>query len=152
MTQHARIPALTALFLTLAAGLSGLALAGQFRAPAGLSKNLAVLEKQIAGHPDAATWDAYGDALRAANRPAAAADAYQRALALDPARRLTRINAALALAQAGNADAFFAYVSRLTMTDAKLASDLLERPELSSLRGDHRFQIAADTAHAQAVD
>ena len=52
----------------------------------------------VAGRPDAETWDAYGDALRAAGRFAPAAEAYQRALALDPSRRTTKINIALALA------------------------------------------------------
>jgi tetratricopeptide (TPR) repeat protein len=152
MTQHARKPAIAALLLTLASGAAGLSALGALRAPAARSTDLATLERQIAGRPDAETWDAYGDALRAAGRFAPAAEAYQRALALDPSRRTTKINIALALAQAHNADGFFTYVSRLTMTDAKLASDLLERPELVPLHADARFTMAANTAHAQAVD
>ena len=152
MAPHARKPSFAALVLTLAAGAAALAATGQFRRASGPGKDLATLEKQIAGHPDAATWNAYGDALRDAQRPAAAADAYQRALDLDPANRVTKINLALALAQSQNADAFFAYISRLTMTDAKLAADLFTRPELAPLHADPRFHIAADSAHAQAVD
>jgi tetratricopeptide (TPR) repeat protein len=152
MTQHARKPALAALVLTLALGIAGLSATGALRSGTERSTDLATLERQIAGHPDADTWDAYGDALRAAGRYGQAADAYQRALKLDPARRATKINIGLALAQAKDADGFFQYVSRLTMTDAKVAVNLLEKSELAPLQGDPRFTMARTTAQGQAVD
>jgi predicted Zn-dependent protease len=152
MTQHARKPALAALVLTLAVGIAGLSAAGALRSGNGRPGDLATLERQIAGHPDAATWDAYGDALRAAGRFAQAADAYQRSLALDPSRRGTKINTGIALAQANNPDAFFKYVSRLTITDAKVVVDLLGHTELAPVRSDPRFTMADTTARGQAVD
>jgi predicted Zn-dependent protease len=152
MTQHARKPAVAALLLTLVLGVAGLGALGALRPPSAQSTDLATLERQIAGHPDAQTWDAYGNALRAAGRCGAAVEAYQRSLALDPSRQDTKISVALALAQGNDADGFFNYVSRLTMMDAKLASNLLERPELTPLHGDARFTTAQKDAHAQAVD
>ena len=80
MTQHARKPAAAALLLTLALGLAALGATGRLAAEKPTS-DLHALEKQIAGHPDAATWNAYGDALRAAGRSTTAAEAYRRALA-----------------------------------------------------------------------
>ncbi|HVX86973.1 MAG TPA: hypothetical protein VH253_19470 [Phycisphaerae bacterium] len=151
MTQHARKPAVAALLLTLAAGAAALAGTGQFRSGGG-SKDLAALEKRIAGHPDAGTWAAYGDALRAAHRPGEAAEAYERSLALDPANRATKMNVALALAQAKRGDDFFAYVSRLTITDPKTAADLMNDPGVGPMHGDSRFRVAAELARAQAVD
>jgi hypothetical protein len=62
------------------------------------------------------------------------------------------LNEGLALGQSRDADAFFAYYTRLSANYPKLAVDLLERPELAPLRSDVRWEPAASSARAQAVD
>lgn len=131
-----------------------MAAAGVFRNDAA-AQDLGSLERKIAGPggADAATWNAYGKALSAAGKPGDAADAFQKAIALDPSLADARLNAAIALAQAGDADAFFAYINRLTQVNAKLSDDLLlNRKEIARFRDDPRFAIAENTAHAQAQD
>jgi tetratricopeptide (TPR) repeat protein len=152
MTRHARKPAILALVGSILVAAGSLAATGQFRAP-GSATSIDALERAIAsGSADAATWNSYGDALRADNRFAHAAAAYQRALELDPDRPLARFNAALSLAQAREPDQFFAFFSHLTMNDPKQAVDLLDRPELAALHADPRWETAAGTARAQAAD
>lgn len=152
MTRHPRIPAAVAMVLSGALGLGLLAGTGQFRPSDLASATLEDLEKQIVGSSDAALWEAYGDKLRAAGRFSTAAKAYDRALSLAPDLPGARTHRAVALAQANDADGFFAYFSKLSLTSPKLASDLLERPELAPLRQDARWSPAAASARAQAID
>jgi tetratricopeptide (TPR) repeat protein len=152
MTRHPRIPAVAALVISGMAGLSILAGTGQFRTTDLSRASLEMLEKQIVNSPDPAIWCAYGEKLRQAGRYGAAAKAYQRALELQPELTSARLNEGLALGQSRDADAFFAYYTRLSANYPKLAVDLLERPELAPLRSDVRWEPAASSARAQAVD
>jgi hypothetical protein len=152
MTRHPRIPAALALLVSGALGFGLLAGTGQFRAKDLASASVEDLEKRIVGSTDGTIWEAYGDKLRAAGRFATASKAYDRALALAPDLPGPRLHRAVALAQAGDADAFFTYFSALSMTHPKLASDLLDRPELAPMRQDPRWSPAAANARAQAID
>jgi tetratricopeptide (TPR) repeat protein len=152
MTRHARKPVIIALFASLTLAAGGLAAAGQFRSARGPA-SLEDLERAIAsGSADAATWNAYGDALRTHKRYAHAAAAYQRAIDMDPDRPLTRFNEALALAQSNAPEKFFPFFTQLTINDPKQAVDLLDRPELVSMHNDPRWLPAATSARAQAAD
>jgi Tfp pilus assembly protein PilF len=156
MNQHSRKTSGIALVATLAAGLTALAATGQFRGNSGVNGSIDQLERAIsAGHGDVATWAAYGAALQGEKRFDHAAQAYQRALDLQPdpgAVQKIRFNAALSLGQAGDADKFFAFFSHLTTTDPKQAVDVLERPELTTMHSDARWAPAASSARAQAAD
>ena len=103
MTQHARIPAIAAIVLTLLAGLGLLAATGQFHKTDLTHASLEELEKQALVSTDGRVWVAYGDKLRDLDRFASAAKAYQRALELQPDltdARLAEIAAAGAAAAA----------------------------------------------------
>jgi tetratricopeptide (TPR) repeat protein len=152
MTRHPRLPALIASLGTAALGLTLLATTGQFHSPDLTNTSLDSLERQIIGSTDPSLWCAYAEKLQAAGRYSAAAEAYQRALKFQPDLQAARSNTAIALAQANSPDAFFAYFSRLTALYPKLAVDLLERPELSSMHGDPRWDLAASSAKVQAID
>jgi Tfp pilus assembly protein PilF len=154
MNQYSRKSSGIALVLTMAAGLTALAATGQFHT--GDPGSVDQLERAIAsGHGDVHTWAAYGTALQADKRFDHAAQAYQRALDLQPdpsdAQKI-RFNAALCFGQAGDADKFFDFFSHLTTTSPKLAVDVLERPELAPLHNDARWGPAASLARAQAAD
>jgi len=151
MTRHARIPAIVAMVLSGGLGVGILAGTGQFHA-AGAAGSLAELEKKIVGSKDGTVWEAYADQLRATGRFSTAAKAYERALEYSPQLTNARVHRALALAQAKEADAFFAYFSRLSIMYPKQAADLLERPELAEMRNDARWAPAAASARAQAID
>lgn len=152
MTRHARIPALLAMALSAALGLGILAGTGQFRANDLASASLDSLEKQIVGSTDGTVWQAYGDKLRQSDRFASAAKAYERALEYAPELQGARRHRAIALARSGEADAFFAYFSRLAMTYPILASSLLDSPDLAPMRTDPRWEPTAASARAQAID
>jgi tetratricopeptide (TPR) repeat protein len=151
MTRHKRIPALAALLLSAAAGLAILAATGQFKTPDLQHESLDSLEKQIVSTRDGRIWLAYGDKLREAGRPDSAAKAYQRALELQPDLTAARLDWGLALA-VFNADGFFDYANRLAADYPKLAVNLLERPELSPLHGDARWEPTFAAAQSQAAD
>jgi hypothetical protein len=152
MTRHARIPAFAALLITAASGVALLAATGQFRSANLAQISLDDLEKRIIDCKDPAVWCAYGDKLRIAGRFPAAAMAYQRAVDLQPDLTSARMNIAIVLGLANHADAFFAYFSKLSAAYPKLAVDLLDRPELSAMRSDSRWDPAASAARAQALD
>jgi Tfp pilus assembly protein PilF len=156
MTRYSRKPAILALVLSLAAGITALAATGQFRAAGNAPDAIDSLERAIAsGKNDATTWSAYGTALQQQHRFSHAAAAYQRALDLQPDFQQVptlRFNTALCLGQSGDADKFFTYFTHLTATDPKQAVDILDRPEVSSLHADPRWSAAASTARAQAAD
>jgi Tfp pilus assembly protein PilF len=156
MTRYSRKPAIFALALSLAVGITALAATGQFRAAGSSTDAIDTLERAIAsGKNDAAIWSAYGTALQQQHRFAHAAAAYQRALDLQPDFQEVpklRFNTALCLAESGDADKFFGFFAHLTALDPKQAVDILDRPEVSSLHGDARWSAAASTARAQAAD
>jgi Tfp pilus assembly protein PilF len=156
MTRYARKPAAAVLVLSFGAGLGVLAATGQFRAGGVGGDAIDVLERAIAsGKNDWQTWAGYGAALQQTHRYVHAAAAYGRALELQPdveALSKLRFNEGVCLAQAGDADKFFAFFTHLTAADPKAAVDLLERAEVSGMRGDARWAGAAATARAQAAD
>jgi tetratricopeptide (TPR) repeat protein len=156
MTRYSRKPAILALVLSLAAGITALAATGQFRTTVSAPGAIDTLERAIAsGRNDAATWTAYATALQQQQQFTHAATAYQRALELHPDfEQVTqlRFNTALCLAQSGDANRFFTFFTHLTATDPKQAVDILDRPEVSSMRADGRWSAAASTARAQAAD
>jgi len=151
MTRHPRIPAFAAILLTALAGFGIFAATGQFRKTDLAHASLEDLEKQILVSKDGRVRLAYGDKLRDLDRFASAAQAYQRALELQPDLTDARLKQGLSLGQS-NADAFFDYVGRLSMSYPKVAVDLLDRPELRPLHADPRWEPAASGAQAQAVD
>jgi tetratricopeptide (TPR) repeat protein len=152
MTRHARIPAMIAIALSATLGLGILAGTGQFRAKEAAGASLEELEKRIVGSRDGAVWEAYGDKLRASGRFASAAKAYERALEFQPDLTGARLQRAIALSEARDADGFFTYFARLSVQYPKLAADLLERAELAPIRTDDRWAPAAASARAQAID
>jgi tetratricopeptide (TPR) repeat protein len=157
MKQHARKPAIFAILLTAGLGLAALAAGGLLSRRTDAAASLQELELQIAaGKADAATWQHYGDALRDVKRFSHAAAAYRKALELEPDRREARVNAALVLGQAGDADGFFAMVQELTVNDPKLAVEVMDRPEAAGpngkMRADPRWEGAYRSAKAQAAD
>jgi tetratricopeptide (TPR) repeat protein len=154
MTQHGRIPAIVAIVLTALVGLGVFALTGQFGTTDLAHATLQDLEKRIVGSKEGRVWKAYGDKLREQGRYDAAAKAYHKAVELQPDLMDARLNEGVALGQ-WNADAFFDYVSQLTMNYPKVAVNLMERPELGAIKtltSDARWEMAKTAAQAQAID
>jgi tetratricopeptide (TPR) repeat protein len=154
MVQYARIPAIVAIGLTVLVGLGIFAATGQFRATDLAHASLSDLEKKIVGSTDGRIWLAYGERLREIGRFDNAAKAYQRAVELQPDLIDARLNQGLALGRL-NPDAFFDYVSRLSMNYPKVAVNLMERPELVALKtltSDPRWELSKTAAQAQAID
>ena len=152
MTRHRRLPALLAITVTAAAGLGILAGTGQFRTTDLAQASLQDLEKKIIDSQDGHLWLAYADKLLQARQPESAIKAYQRAISYQPDLLDARLNLGLAFGAAKDADAFFDYVGRLCVNYPKLADDLMKRPELTALHGHARWEAAAATARAQAID
>jgi Flp pilus assembly protein TadD len=152
MTQHPRLPALAAIVITALAGVAFLAGAGQFRSGDKLDTSLEALEKKIIDCKDGQTWNAYGDRLRETGRFASAAKAYQQALKFQPDLENAMMYGGVALAQAGDADACFAYISKLTTRDPKKAVNLMGMPEMAGMKKDARWAMAYSSAQAQAMD
>jgi tetratricopeptide (TPR) repeat protein len=138
--------------LTALLGLGIFAATGQFRTTDLGHASLEDLEKRIVGSTDGRVWMAYGDKLRQTDKFEAAAKAYERALELQPDLNDARLKKGMALGQAADANAFFAYVAKLSGTYPKLAVDLMARPEVSGMRADPRWDPAQTAAQAQAVD
>ena len=152
MTRHARIPAIVAIGLTVLFGLGIFAATGQFRHTDLAHASLQELESKIVGSTDGRVWMAYGDKLSEAGKFDAAAKAYQRSLELKPDLLDARLKRGMALGQSANANAFFDYVGRLSISYPKLAVDLMARPEVSPMRADLRWEPAQTAAQSQAVD
>jgi tetratricopeptide (TPR) repeat protein len=154
MTQHGRIPAIVAIALTAVVGLGIFAATGQFRATDLAHASLQDLEKKIVGSKDGRVWLAYGDRLRELGRFENAAQAYQKALELQPDLVDARLNQGLALGQS-NPDAFFEYATQLAANYPKVAVNLMGRPELGAIKtltSDPRWELTKTAAQAQAVD
>ena len=138
--------------VTLGVGLGALAAMGQLRARPLSRMTLEELEGKIVGSSDGAVWCAYGDKLLAAGKFPAAAKAYEKAVEFGPDLVEARLNEGVALAEAKDAEGFFAYVGKLTINHPKVAVDLLERAEVRGMQGDLRWSPVAASAKAQAVD
>jgi tetratricopeptide (TPR) repeat protein len=153
MTRHARKPAILTLLILTGAAAIVLGATGQFRSRETSPQSMEELAKAVGrSTANADTWQAYGDVLRQNKQFAAAAQAYERALEMEPDRAAARFNRGLALGQAGDAEKFFAYVGQLTAHDPKQAVDLMDRPELAGMHGDSRWEPASVAAHGQAAD
>lgn len=115
--------------------------------------SLKELELAIAD-PDAkpATWLQYGQRLFEEKRYAHAAAAYARVLAIDPYERQANLQSALALALAGDADAFHDFMRDLILRDPRLAENIFGRPESQTYLTAPRFVSLVKQAHVQAMD
>jgi cytochrome c-type biogenesis protein CcmH/NrfG len=100
----------------------------------------------------AATWRDFGRALQAAGRHGHAAQAYRRAIALDPYASEPRIGLAVALAADGDREALFAHLGELLLTDARLALQVFSRPAIARYAEDPRYAEGLAEARSQAVD
>jgi hypothetical protein len=151
MTSHSRIPALAAIAITAMAGLAFFTGAGQFRKTDISHASLGELEKRVQNTKNPRDWLAYADKLSQLGLHGPAVKAYEQTLNLQPDFPEARFKLGLALGQS-NKDAFFEYVTKLSMNFPKQAVDLLKQPELASLHGDFRWAAAVAGAQAQAVD
>jgi tetratricopeptide (TPR) repeat protein len=163
MIQYPRTPA--AVILAVAVGLSiSYALVSDKSAatqdatghsPRSLSQNASIGELELAiatRTADARTWFLYGQRLLGAKRYAHAAEAYKKALELEPYLRDARFNCGLALAQAGKADVFLAFVNDLLLQNPKLTVDVLERCECQPYLAQPGFQLLLKDARNRAMD
>ena len=90
--------------------------------------------------------------MRQARRFAHAAQAYRKALELEPYHREARFACALALALAGDDEDFYVFMRDLIFHDAKLAADLFERRECQACLAQPRFKALQQEARSQAMD
>ncbi len=97
-------------------------------------------------------WLAYAHVLRGAGRPEHAAQAYRRALEIDPFSTAALGGLASSLAETGDADALFAHLDTLVLADARLALQVLTRPAVARFSGDPRYAGLLTEARSQAVD
>jgi tetratricopeptide (TPR) repeat protein len=111
------------------------------------------LERAIAsGHADVGVWTRYAACLRGLGRHGDAAQAYDLALKLDPANRDLQLQRAVTLAQAGQADLFYQYVYELSLTDPRIAFDILQRAESKPYLSEARFRRVYQDALGQYLD
>jgi len=152
MNRYSRKPAVAVMVATLlAAGSYVYNTRADVRAVQGPA--LAELERAIA-NPDAGmeTWMAYADRLLQERRYAHAAAAYERVLETDPYSWTANLQCATALGQAGAADPFHDFLTRLLSREPRLALDILSRPVAQSYLRAERFQLLLQRAKAQSMD
>ena len=159
MTRHPRLPALIVFVVAATLGALYLVAWGQVEKywKGGGNQTLDALRKQVeaegkAGAVSAATWRAYADALVNAKQFAAASDAYKEVIAIEPGKRDPKFQCGLALAQAGTSGPFYDFLKELVYSDAKVAEELLGRPEAQPYLKDERFTSLAKEAKNQAMD
>ena len=152
MIQRSRKPAAAVLLATLVAGSAYVATTSKASHPSN-SPALAQLEVAITD-PDASseTWLAYAQQLQQGGRRAHAIAAYQRVLEVDPFCRLANLQCASALAQAGDADRFHVFMSKLLLLDPRLTQDIFGRPESQRYLTEDRFQSLLSQARVQSMD
>jgi tetratricopeptide (TPR) repeat protein len=146
MLQYPRIPALIALAVTVALGVTFFWL---------ISAQGDAMSSSDARHSttaDAATWFFYGERLREAGRFTHAAQAYKKVLETEPYHREARFHCALSLAQAGDADKFMEFMDDVTRNFAKMAVDIFERREVAGYLSQPRFQEMRRDAQNLAMD
>jgi hypothetical protein len=106
----------------------------------------AALERTLAAHPtDRASWLRLARMQRAAGAHAAAAAAYDRALALAPDPRIL-YDAACAHARAGQREQAFVWLDQAAASGGIPVTQLDGDDDLASLRGDSRFAALRDKA------
>lgn len=156
--SYPRLPAAVGLFcalLLVPAGLAWRAAGDAERAGGGELEQagLAELERRIA-HDDAdpALWYHYGRRLQDEGRHGHAAEAFRQVLEREPFHREAAYQRALALAEAGDAEILYAFLSDLVLSDAKLAASLFERPECGRYLAEERFRRLNQEAKVQALD
>jgi len=157
--QYNRVPAMAVLGVALALCLffgAGAAWRGVRPPPSptgGADAALADLGRATAsGRAGAETWFACGRQLYEQKRFGQAAEAFQRALELEPYHREAIFGQALALAGNGDEKALRAFLGGLVVSDAKLAVNLFARPELAGVAGKPEFRSLAEEARNQASD
>ena len=153
MIQRSRKPAAAVLLATLVAGSIYVATTTTASHPSTTSPALAQLEVAIAD-PDASpeTWLNYAQQLQQAGRRAHAIAAYQRVLEADPFCRTANLQCASALAQAGAADPFYGFMSKLLLLDPRMTQDIFGRPESQRYLTEDRFQSLLSQARVQSMD
>ncbi len=151
MIQRSRKPAAAVLLATLVTGSIYVATTTASHPTA--SPALAQLEVAIAD-PDASpeTWLTYAQQLQQAGRRAHAIVAYQRVLEADPFCRTANLQCASALAQAGDTDPFYGFMSKLLLLDPRLTQDIFGRPESQRYLTEDRFQSLLSQARVQSMD
>ena len=119
----------------------------------GHGSTLAQLEQAIA-NPDASTetWLLYAQHLQQKQRFDHAVMAYQRVLETDPNSRTANLQCAAALAQLGDADRLYGFLTHLTQLDPRLALDVFGRPELQRYLKHDRFKFLLNHARIQSLD
>jgi tetratricopeptide (TPR) repeat protein len=154
MNRYRRLPALCALVAALSLGWAFFAARPEARATgAGSEYSLDELRALIVeGEAPAEIWYAYGQKLLQGKEFAQAALAYAQVLQRMPYHRPARFDRALALAQAGDRDAFFAFLREIVYSEPKLAVEVLGRREVASLAGDPRLEPLQREARSQAMD
>jgi tetratricopeptide (TPR) repeat protein len=157
MLQYPRIPALIALAVTVALGVTFFwlisAQGDAMSSSDARHSTLEQLELVIASSTaDAATWFFYGERLREAGRFTHAAQAYKKVLETEPYHREARFHCALSLAQAGDADKFMEFMDDVTRNFAKMAVDIFERREVAGYLSQPRFQEMRRDAQNLAMD
>ena len=154
MSRHPRQPATLILALAVLLGLGYVSFSKGARSYYSLQQaTLEQLERAVAApQPQPQAWWLYGQRLSEHGRHRHAAAAYARFLETTPYHREGRFRCGLALAQAGDADAFFAFARDLAYTEPKLAVDLLDRPESRPHLAQPRFQALAQDARLHAMD
>jgi cytochrome c-type biogenesis protein CcmH/NrfG len=112
-----------------------------------------IAEEKKAGRPvTPQTWLAYGQLLMDDKKYDQAASAFKEVLEVQPFNREAKFQRGLALAQSGQADAFYQFQKDLVYSEAKLAVELFERVETQRYQGDERFSALAKEAKNQAMD
>ena len=111
------------------------------------------LEKQIAGgRAGADAWLAYAGLLQSRGECEYAAEAYSRVLEKAPFARNAQMGLSVCLAVTGKDLRLKEMLRDLAMNDAKLAVEIMGRPELGPYMGDSDFAAIFDEARDQAND
>jgi tetratricopeptide (TPR) repeat protein len=97
-------------------------------------------------------WQLYAQRLQQAGRLAHAAAAYQRVLEFDPFHHTANLQCAIVLAQRGDADVLYEFMSRLLLADPRLTQDILGRPVAQRYLSADRFQSLLAQARVQSMD
>lgn len=156
MNRYSRKPALIILVVATTLGVAYMVAWGQveryLKKKNGDQSIEAIEQKIAAGDHSAQTWNSYADALLAAKQFGKAADAYKQVIALQPFKRDAKFQCGICLAHANRKEEFFAFAKEQVYSEAKLAVELLDRPEAQAFSNDPRFAALKDEARNQAMD
>ncbi len=153
MRHYPRKPVIAVLLAACLASAAAVFAVGAWGERAGGRPTLAELASAVA-HEDASAqvWVAYADRLCEAGEYGHAADAYEKALQVNPLNRDARLGCGVALARAQDAAGLYAWAQRLIYTDPKLACELLDRPECAGYLSQERFAKLRQEARFQNMD